>query len=387
VIVIVIVNVIVIVIGWCARARARRSVKRAPRDPFTITITFTSTITTARRLRLGVLALLLSACTGTRSQPSADVSHVAHARAGVHCTRCHGDLGAGSAPHLPEDATCAACHADAHPGQEDRKCTGCHVDPDARTTLIEAAGALRFDHGQHLPRVNGDCVQCHRGAISPDAEHPGALPAMNDCRSCHAKWLDDVTCDRCHVSLALYPLRPVGALAHQADFLRRHALEARAAPDRCAQCHTQSSCADCHDRRAPMAPEVAFADRPDRAFVHRPGYAAWHGADARLDGASCLGCHGETSCVACHSLYGNGPGGPSPHPRDWASPGPGPNTHAAAARRDLMSCAACHSGPGADTCVTCHAPGRPGGSPHAGTTPAGDPRRDKPCRRCHGEGR
>ncbi len=326
--------------------------------------------------------LLLAACASeTRAPREAGVGHVAHARAGVHCTRCHGDLAVGPAPHLPDDATCAGCHAEAHPGQENRACTACHVDADARATLVTAAAAMRFDHARHLPEVRGDCVGCHRGAVRPDVEHPSGLPAMNDCRPCHDDLLDRGTCDACHVSLAQYPVRPATGMAHAADFLRRHALEARVAQDRCASCHTQSSCADCHDQRAPLAPDVAFADRPDRAFVHRPGYVGWHAGEARLDGAACLGCHGESSCAACHAQ--RLPAG-SPHPADWASPGPGPNLHAAAARRDLMACAGCHTGSGGDTCVACHASGRPGGSPHGGARPAGDPTRDRPCRACHG---
>lgn len=340
---------------------------------------------------LSFSALLLGACSRSAPPPprEAGFSHVAHARAGVHCTRCHGDVvdsESAAATHLPASAICAECHAEAHPGQADRDCAGCHVDRDTEAALAEMGEALRFDHRAHLGRTQGECVGCHRGAIG-DGAGRGAIPAMDDCATCHQPWIDGLACSTCHVSLAQYPLVPVSHQAHTGDFLRRHGLEARLGIDRCGQCHAQSFCADCHNERAPLDPATAWADRPDRGFIHRPGYVERHAWEARQEGTLCLGCHSETSCQACHGPAGRGPGGLSPHPAGWASPGPGPNEHAAAARRDLVSCAACHSGPGGDLCVTCHAPGRPGGSPHGDRTPAGDPAHDRPCRRCHGGGR
>ncbi|MCB9549999.1 MAG: hypothetical protein H6706_29675 [Myxococcales bacterium] len=332
-----------------------------------------------------LLAALALGCTPTVRDPQeAGFSHIAHTRAGVNCTRCHTgqrDAQEASALHLPASTICSDCHDQAHPGQANRDCMSCHADPDTRATLQAAGEALIFDHSKHFDRVGGDCVPCHRGAVEPGR---GALPAMADCAECHRPWIEGLGCDRCHASMWAYPLVPLSHQAHTADFARRHGLTARAEPARCGQCHAQSFCAECHDGNAPMTASAAWPDRPDRGFIHRPGYQDRHAAEARLEGPTCLGCHGVDQCRTCHVAAGRGPGDPSPHPVDWASPGVGPNLHASAARRDLLECASCHGGSAGMICVDCHGVGRPGGSPHGGRTPLGDPRADRPCTVCHG---
>lgn len=321
-----------------------------------------------------------------QAPPEATVAHVAHARAGVHCSRCHVGVGtpreSPDAVHMPTDADCAGCHETSHadmPADERGACTGCHVDPDIPAAAGRRAAQLKFEHGPHLSRTSGECIQCHRGG---DGHGPGGMaPTMDDCRGCHETWLDGLACDACHRSLAAYPVRPVSHQSHGAGYAAHHALEAAAAPERCAKCHSQSFCADCHDHRAPLPDGLLWPDRPDRGFVHPLGWTDRHAWEARIEGPLCLGCHVERDCQTCHELAGRGPGGLSPHPEGWASAGPGPNQHAAEARRDLVTCASCHGGGGADLCVTCHAPGRPGGSPHTGT-PRGS-LNEAPCVRCH----
>ena len=336
---------------------------------------------------IGVVAMLAACRSEVReAAPSAHVNHRAHAVEGINCVRCHQAFKADEPAdtlHLPADSICVECHADSHPDETDRACANCHVDEDTPAILRAVKADLRFQHGPHLKETHGDCVKCHRGAIQPTESALGALPLMAECGQCHQNWLDDANCAVCHESLTLHPLRPITDQAHAGDFLRRHALEGRANIDMCAKCHSQSSCAECHDRRAPMPANLVHADRPDRGFVHRPGYVDRHATEARLDGPMCLSCHGESDCATCHAAVGRGPGGLSPHPAAWATAGPGANRHAAEARNDLLTCAACHSGPGADLCVECHAPGGPGGTPHGGSSPPGDKHRDLPCRRCH----
>ncbi|MCA9542100.1 MAG: cytochrome c3 family protein, partial [Myxococcales bacterium] len=316
--------------------------------------------------------------------------HIVHVRNGVHCTRCHEGVAEATtaAPnHLPDSAKCAGCHATAHAAgsaEAQGDCNGCHLNPETPATLARLGASLYFDHAAHLPRIGEDCVRCHRGAADPSER---AAPQMDDCGQCHQGWIDDARCSRCHVSLVDWPLAPLSANVHAADWLRRHGGVARTDANACAQCHGQAFCADCHDGRAPFPAADFWPDRPDRGFVHRANYLERHAYEARLEGPTCIGCHGVNQCRSCHADAGRGPGGLSPHPVGWASPGPGQNAHAAAARRDLLECASCHSGAGADVCVTCHAVGRPGGSPHGLTRPAGDVTRDRPCTACHGGAR
>lgn len=335
-------------------------------------------------LRLGLILGLLTGCQPThREAAEPHFGHITHVRAGIHCTRCHeGQRSATTADavHLPDSAICADCHRDAHPKATERDCVHCHTDRDTAAVLKAVGESLIFNHSAHLKRNGPDCITCHRGAVEPGL---GALPRMADCAECHSAWLDTLGCDRCHKNLWSQPLVPISHQAHAADFARRHGLTAKADQARCGQCHAESFCAECHDQ-APIALDVAFADRPDRGFVHRPGYLQRHAPEARLEGPTCLGCHGVEQCRDCHSQAGRGRGGSSPHPTGWASPGPGPNLHASAARRDLLECAACHGGADGDLCATCHGVGRPGGSPHGGRTPLGNPQSDRPCTACHG---
>ncbi len=320
-----------------------------------------------------LLMLTLSACRpAAREETKTSIDHLAHATKGVHCTRCHVGIqesAEASTTHLPSEQICIDCHEKAH---EPTGCLSCHVDDDTYSSLERRGEALVFSHAGHEEAAKGSCLKCHG---------PGLTPTMDDCRPCHDDWLDGLACDKCHLSLAAYPLVPVTHQAHQGDFLRRHAAEARVGIERCTTCHAQSFCAECHDRRAPFTAALAWADRPDRDFIHRPNYEARHAAEARLEPQLCLGCHAEPDCATCHTAIGRGPGGHSPHPTGWASPGPGPNRHGPAARRDLLGCASCHSGAGADLCVDCHAVGRPGGTPHQ-SRPRGDTDR-QPCVRCH----
>ncbi len=335
---------------------------------------------------LGVGALLLGCHEAPREPAAAHVGHLPHVRAGVHCTRCHEGVGETDGLHLPTDATCVGCHAAAHDrAPAKQRCLSCHMEPEEEVALTALAESLRFRHGPHLERVGGDCVRCHRQAAGQTSARQGAIPTMDDCQQCHAAWLEGLNCDRCHVSLTNYPLVPVTHQAHSGDYLYRHPAEALHDVARCGQCHSQSFCADCHSTRAPMAASQAWPDRPDRGFVHRSNYLERHAWEARIEGQICLTCHTERSCQTCHAAAGRGPGGLTPHAAGWASPGLGGNRHGVEARRDILACAACHGGAGGDLCVTCHAPGRPGGSPHAGRRPVGDPRRDAPCNRCHGE--
>lgn len=335
-------------------------------------------------MRLALALLLLAGCTDVRQPPTARVSHTAHTRAGVHCKRCHQGLEqstTAAAVHLPDNPICVGCHADAHPGKPDRDCVGCHVSEDARATLERLGAAFNFNHAEHVPRMRGDCIACHRGAV--EAREGGAIPQMADCDQCHREWTEGLACARCHASMANYPLVPVSHQAHAADFMRRHGQAARAGGDRCGTCHSQSFCAECHDGNAPITAGNAWPDRPDRAFVHGPSYLDRHAREAKVEGPMCVGCHGVEQCRDCHEAAGRGLGDASPHPRGWASPGPGSNLHAAAARQDLLQCASCHGGSGGDLCADCHAVGRPGGSPHGGRRPLGDPQRDRPCVTCH----
>ncbi|MCA9547201.1 MAG: hypothetical protein KC613_22520 [Myxococcales bacterium] len=343
-------------------------------------------------LLLGLWALAGCHTSHEQQEPKTSVGHGVHVRNGVNCVECHGDMTKDTSgkPHLPENKVCVACHEDSHKGEADKgDCLSCHQEEEAEEALTYLKQSLTFDHAKHLKITDGQCVKCHKNAAEKESARTGAVPTMADCAECHQPWLDGLKCEACHANLTNYPLRPVTHQAHVGDFLRRHGGEARVAVERCGQCHSQNFCADCHDKRAPMAAYQMLPDRLDRHFIHEPAFVERHAHEASIEGPLCVSCHTESECQACHTAAGRGPGGLNPHPAGWASLSPsGGNRHGPEARRDILSCASCHSGPGADLCVSCHAPGRPGGSPHPpGYQTGGRIRQDQPCVRCHVGGR
>jgi hypothetical protein len=61
-----------------------------------------------------------------------------------------------------------------------------------------------------------------------------------------------------------------------------------------------------------------------------------------------------------------------------------PDFHGTAARRDIVSCAACHADGTSGNCVTCHATGQFGGNPHPPGFKSRLNRTGAPvCRLCH----
>jgi hypothetical protein len=338
---------------------------------------------TVRRLLVGALLCGLVACAGvlglSRSAPHV-FPHRKHVVAGVACTRCHVgiELESTTALHLPDNASCQTCHPRPH---DPRPCLGCHGAPNAVAELLEARAHLIFDHRRHLAS-SGNCMRCHTGVADGD-DH--MRPAMATCFRCH----DDATrdarkCDTCHKDLDDGATLPASHLAHDGDWLREHGARAASAADLCESCHKQSFCASCHGVTAPALPSVRrFAD-PFAASVHRAGFRARHGLEARAEPGACATCHTPDRCQACHvAKQVAGANRAVPHPPGWIGLTAADNLHGREARRDPASCAGCHGGAGEALCVTCHAVGGVGGSPHPPGWSSRQPLAALPCRLCH----
>jgi hypothetical protein len=63
--------------------------------------------------------------------------------------------------------------------------------------------------------------------------------------------------------------------------------------------------------------------------------------------------------------------------------GSGEERHGRAARRDILTCAACHDQGPASNCIHCHAVGGPGGNPHPDGWSSGRDVQDGMCAFCH----
>jgi hypothetical protein len=348
---------------------------------------------TARLTWLMVLAIALAACASVLglkgTSPSHRFEHRAHVLKGISCAECHAgiasDSGAG-ALHFPPYDDCRRCHSKPH---DARACGGCHGENYVRGGVALAREHLRFEHARHMLAAHGDCVRCHVEVTESHSE--AILPKMASCFGCHEhrdQWtLRD--CDGCHVDLASEGTPPDDHLVHDGDFVREHGVRAASARDLCSSCHSERSCAACHGvGTVPALPARMAFDEVRIQGLHRAGFASRHADEARADPGMCTTCHSENSCVDCHTRSRVAPGSTSvnPHPPDWVS-GPGGGQHGLQARIDPASCAGCHGGAGEQLCVGCHRVGGPGGNPHgSGFSSTKSKSRDMPCRLCHGGG-
>ncbi len=323
----------------------------------------------SRRIALVAAALAVSACAGFADKlfDRADhikVPHARHTKAEVDCATCHEtifDSTALTTVDLPKEKKCTGCHKEE---KEKGNCGFCHTRPDQPLALTGHPRELKMNHSEHIERVKEDCTVCHKDRPEP-LRTEGMAPKMEGCFSCHehqADW-DKGECEKCHLDLTRYGLKPLAAFSHRNNWLKDHSMEARSGAELCANCHEQSFCSDCHAKTESLRVDLRLPERVDRAFIHRNDFLSRHSVEAQADEAMCQRCHGTDFCQSCHTKQGLVPGAPNglnPHPPGF---GQG-NAHGAAARNDIVSCAACHDQGAASICVSCHKVGGVGGNPH-----------------------
>jgi hypothetical protein len=312
-----------------------------------------------------------------------------HAELMQDCDRCHLDIDAHdvtSGTRRALEETCLECHRD-----RADDCAMCHTDVAAARSAAAADAApegidapperdrqLRFSHRNHGRRTRRDCSVCHPGAhgVEPAAETSEPAPSMpghDQCFSCHQmqSFYDRLECSNCHEALQRYGLEPFDRFSHTADFVAKsHGDHARTVEGMatCDQCHQREFCAECHRNRPLLRLWERMPDRPFRTFVHPGDYISRHAFDVRADSASCQRCHKPDECRSCHDSRGRSQEGSLATGFQFHGPGvlfPGsPDFHGDAARRDIMSCAACHQDGSRASCIDCHAVGEFGGNPH-----------------------
>jgi hypothetical protein len=255
---------------------------------------------------------------------------------------------AGSATSGPDPQVCSLCH----PVNADRRVQLPTVpEPPAR--------ALTFSHPSHQQNAGVPCDSCHTFAQADSGRPPG----MQVCMGCHTDAMQ--TCSHCHISDArgrlvtdlpdgrqLVPTEWWGAVAHVGDYQEQHGDAARTDEALCRNCHEQTFCEGCH-----------LGIATERRF-HGAGWLTIHGPSSRSSDLDCDTCHAsQDTCLSCHRRSGvayDSPASAVPagagnyHPDDWTY---SPTGHPREARRNLGSCVACHS---ERDCYACHA----GVSPH-----------------------
>ncbi len=235
----------------------------------------------------------------------------------------------------------------------------------------------KFDHANHLPRVNGDCSVCHSFARLSANSADNILPQEENCRKCHSSevrtsanegWSNK--CSRCHELGSLSLVGGSNAGGYWKPPIKfSHASHANAGIS-CKSCHTtgqdgsmtmprMNTCTSCHatsgakdqpnkgcflchvkDSRGVMYPRM-MPNWP--TLNHDEDWLMRHAQMSKLSPDTCNACHTKSDCLRCHGAMVK----PQRiHPADWKL------MHAAAARKDPARCNACHNF--AHDCKSCH---------------------------------
>lgn len=269
--------------------------------------------------------------------------------------------------------SCAVCHAR-------QTCATCHVNA---ASVTQIGGMPEAPESLTLPEMRARYPRPASHSAEFFSRTHGDIASVGACSTCHAR----ESCETCHAAtpppvVTALPtraaaqargvnLRRVAPLSHSAPgFGTEHGPLASADGGSCMQCHTATTCADCHD--ASSRPVFHPAD-----FMLRHSSAAYGG---RLE---CANCHDtRVFCTECHQQSGfetQGSLGPGFHTAEpfWLL------RHGGAARRGLESCTTCHK---QRDCLQCHSTlGAFRVSPHGSDFDArrAQERNAAICRACH----
>jgi hypothetical protein len=328
-----------------------------------------------RHLLVAVAAAFLAACAAKDSKPAprADPEfvfpHTPHVEGEVDCKACHAAI-------AKDTKLEARVRHVALPKKNSDTCNGCHDDKEFKEKISKKeipartrAFSVRFSHAAHLAKPGVTCQGCHTELPEVGQDAPPKLN-MSACTSCHQHQRDfaEARCTPCHVDLKQYE-KPVAAFQHAGDFMKTHGQLARPTAESCAQCHEQTYCADCHSgTTAPATQAILFPEAVQKDFIHRGDYVSRHMIEAGANPASCRKCHGSKFCDSCHTqqnlTQSSNIQPRNPHPAGWGVVGSG-DFHGTAARKNIVSCAACHDNGAASICVVCHRSGGPASDPVA----------------------
>ena len=285
---------------------------------------------------------------------------------------------------MPSESTCTPCHAidrndPLRVASPAARCDACHVGfdpahPERIARVDFPPSNLIFSHRAHTTR-GARCEDCHGTLREVGLATRLELPTMQSCFSCHrAGGTARATCVTCHLTEADGTLRTrfaegvmnppewMPGLHHDADFWVNHRTVAADDGQRCAVCHRESECVECHDGRV--------RDRRN----HPNDYVTLHATEARQNAESCTSCHRTaTFCETCHMRVGVAEASPTSaralgrfHPPAdlWSGRVVTSQHHAMESRRSLTVCVSCHT---ERDCTSCHAATGMGGggiSPH-----------------------
>lgn len=330
----------------------------------------------ASAIKIGILVTVLialaSGCAlGDKTPPAPQrqgFNHQAHVSgAGLECETCHEGAQTSASAGMPGLDSCQTCHAD-DPAKTDPFIQN---GKPAWSAFTAVSDEVKFSHQTHVAK-GLKCDDCHGNMGQSAATGKQLAFTMDTCMNCHAQRnvVDD--CRTCHTKIG----KDVAPKSHELNWKKFHGQAARAQlteplENNCSLCHSQQTCATCHQDAEPESHVGAmWRDRG-------------HGMQARMDRSSCAVCHQSETCDSCHSETV-----PVTHRGGWGAP------------RD-NHCYTCHFPAQNQSCLTCHqelvghlgAPGLPDGVTHETASEFGcrschEPALDHPdngdsCRNCH----
>lgn len=243
-------------------------------------------------------------------------------------------------PHADHEGLfplCAGCHGGVESGDpgtvypDVESCTNCHDDVEEER--VEWNGApvrvtnVRYEHLEHAVDVQEDgedalsCESCHSDPEGPRMTVDG-VPELETCFGCHTHEAEehygDADCASCHVPLAEsgFPVQEIADLPTPVDHDTDGILGAHENPGldfeaaRCATCHTQDRCIDCHVdvgrpeiEEVPAAPSTmnlpeTHAEYPTPGTHEASEFLRGHGRG--IKNTDCATCHTQDDCASCH---------------------------------------------------------------------------------------
>jgi hypothetical protein len=279
--------------------------------------------------------------------PNLKFNHQLHVGRGVGCEACHANVameGMATRLDLPKMSLCLACHDGK---QSTSRCGACHLtEPDGRlrTNLASAATAAAGGTGPLEPSGVLRGFDAHDLTFARD--HAQAGKDEGYCLTCHKR----SECVDCHGGT----VRPFDI--HPSDYVSLHGNDARRNTPDCSSCHrTQTFCIGCHQRtgvaadpsggvpgavvRNPFGTGTQLKSFHPPGWVNAGGGASGHSEAAHRNIRTCVSCHREESCLACHSTDPTRGMSVSPHGPGFS----GTSRCRALSSRNRRVCLKCHA--------------------------------------------